>query len=201
MKTLLTIAAALVTLTSVTAQAATFTLSPNTCNNKEEGCTFVSIEGSIEPNDGGRFMELMLKAKPKKVLVGLHSDGGNLVASLQIGRFIRANNYATIVTSNSVCVSGCAMIWLAGSFKQVSETAKIGFHAAYTITKVGKQPYATESGQGNAVVGAYYSELGYSEDAIRFFTMAPPNSATWLSTEKADRLGIKVKVYAPEKKS
>jgi hypothetical protein len=42
----------------------------------------------------------------------------------------------------------------------------------------------------NALVGAYFAELGYSEDAIRFFTKAGPNSASWLTSDNAKRLGI-----------
>src|SRR5205823_9267598 len=113
-----------------------------TCNHKEVGCTAVWIEGVIEPNDGGKFMELMLKDKPKKALILLRSEGGNLIASLQIGRYIKNNGFATYVPGNSVCASGCAMIWLAGKSKMVDENAKIGFHAAYTVEKVGKQTYA-----------------------------------------------------------
>jgi hypothetical protein len=182
-------------LTTSAAQAATINLIPNRCNNNQEGCTTVTIEGDIEATDGGRFMELMLKSNTKKALIMLHSDGGNLTASLQIGRYIKNNSYSTYVPSNAVCASGRAAIWLAGAFKQADATAKIGFHAAYTLKKVGRQVVATETGQGNAVVGAYYAELGYSEEAIRYFTKTGPTSVTWLSSEMAQRLNIQVKIH------
>jgi len=201
MKTTLLAGMLLATLSTAAANAATFTLYPNTCNKNEEGCTAIWVKGTIEPNDGGRFMELLLKDKPKKALVLLDSPGGNLTAALQIGRYIKANGFSTFVPSNSVCVSGCAMVWLAGNPKLVNETGKIRFHAAYTVEKIGKQAYAKESGAGNAVVGAYYAELGYSMEAIIFFTKAAPSSATWLTSETAASLGIKVKVISNEKKS
>jgi hypothetical protein len=201
MTKLLTTAAMLAALT-VSAQAATFNVNPNTCNKKEEGCTVIHIVGRIEANDGGKFMEIILKDQPKKVLVSLNSEGGNLVASLQIGRFIKTYGYNTMVTTGSVCVSGCAMIWLAGNYKYASEEARIGFHAAYTIEQKGKQTYTRESGQGNAIVGAYYAELGFGEDAIRYFTAAAPTSASWLNQGVIKQLGLqKIEVYKPEKKS
>jgi hypothetical protein len=36
-------------------------------------------------------------------------------------------------------------------------------------------------------------ELGLSQEAIIYFTKAPPTSATWLTKEAAERLGIQVK--------
>jgi hypothetical protein len=186
-------------LATVSAQAATITLLPNTCNHKEEGCTAVWIEGRIEANDGGKFMEILLKDKPKKALILLHSEGGNVMAALQMGRYIKANNYATYVPSKAVCVSSCAFVWLAGNLKQVGENGKIGFHAAYYTEKVGKQTYALESGVGNAVIGAYYAELGYSQDAIMFFTKSSPGSMSWLNSDTAERLGIRVKVITDKK--
>jgi hypothetical protein len=196
------LAAALLAVTALataSAQAATIHLYPNTCNNKEEGCTAVWIQGTIEPNDGGKFMELMLKDSPKKAVIILNSTGGNLEASLQIGRYVKFQNYATYVPSGAVCGSGCAMIWLAGSLKQVGENGKIGFHAAYEIKKVGKQVYVKEDGMANAIVGAYYTELGYSVDAIKFFTAAAPSSALFLNNEWAAKLGINVKVITDKK--
>jgi len=189
MKTLPTIAATLLALSSA-AHAATLKVHPNMCNGGETGCTTVEIIGDIEPYDGGRFMELMLKDKHDKAVVILRSPGGNLTASLQIGRYIRANNYTTYATDLEACVSGCAIIWLAGWEKVVDAGAKIGFHAAYTVQRQGRQVRAQESGQGNAVVGAYFAELGYGEEAIRFFTKAGPNSASWLTKEVAERLGV-----------
>jgi hypothetical protein len=190
MKTLLTTAATLLALSSVAAPAATIKLHPNTCNGEERGCTAVEIIGFIEASDGGKFMELMLKDNPAKAVIILRSPGGSVPAALQIGRFIKAKSYTTYATDTDVCASSCAIIWLAGWEKIVDAGAKIGFHAAYTVQQAGRKLYAAESGMANALVGAYFAELGYSEDAIRFFTKAGPTSASWLTSDNAKRLGI-----------
>ena len=192
MKTVLVATALAATLLSSAANAATITLLPDTCSNKEPGCTAIVIEGQIYEADGGRFLELMLKNNPQKALVVLDSPGGSIDAALQIGRFIHANGWATFVPNKTYCVSACAMIWLAGGdLKHVSTTARIGFHAAYTLQK-GR---ASESGMFNALVGAYYSELGYTANAIRFFTSAPPNGVSWMNGAIAKELGVEATVY------
>jgi hypothetical protein len=197
MKTLITLASLALAALATTAQAAEIKAYPNKCNNEQAGCTTITIEGTIAPNDGGRFMALLLQHNTKKALIMLVSDGGNLEAALQMGRYIHANGYSTLVPYQSYCISACAIVWAAGKFKQGDSTAKIGFHAAYTVQAAGRRAYAVESGQGNAVVGPYYAMLGYNEEAIRFFTKASPNTATWLSSTIAEKLGIQVSILVP----
>jgi hypothetical protein len=174
------------------ANATDFSVHPDTCNNGEKGCTVVMMKGKIIANDGGKFLELMFKERPTKLVLFLDSEGGDVTSALQIGRHLKANNYSTYVGRNSACASACAMIWLAGHNKNIHATAQIAFHAAYLVSTDGKR--YKESGEGNAVVGAYYSELGYSEEAIRFFTKSAPDSASYLTDTVAKKLSIKYKL-------
>jgi hypothetical protein len=50
----------------------------------------------------------------------------------------------------------------------------------------------TESGPGNAVLGAYLDQIGLTEDAIVYITQAAPNSMKWLNMEEAAQHGIDV---------
>jgi hypothetical protein len=84
----------------------------------------------------------------------------------------------------------CGVIWLAGSQRFLSETSKVGFHAAYRAD-------GSESGQANAVVGAYLSDLGLSYAAIAFLTRSSPEAMTWLSSTDATRLGITYSLLKP----
>ena len=79
------------------------------------------------------------------------------------------------------CASACAT-WLGGSQRFMGQTAQIGFHAAYV--SAGGQ--VTETGAGNAMLGAYLNELGISERAILYITSANPHSMTWLSLADAE---------------
>jgi hypothetical protein len=73
----------------------------------------------------------------------------------------------------------------------MKDTSKIGFHAAY----VRNGPYKRESGVGNAVVGAYLTDMGLNLDAVRYVTTPGPDEIQWLSVRDAIRVGIAVYSY------
>jgi hypothetical protein len=75
----------------------------------------------------------------------------------------------------------------------MGENAMVGFHAAYR-EEGGR---ASETGAGNAVLGAYLSQIGLPESAIVYVTQAPPNSMTWLSMQDAVQRGIEVHLFSP----
>jgi hypothetical protein len=126
------------------------------------------------------------------MVVVLNSQGGNLGNALSIGAYVHDRNIATYVDADSVCASACGLIWLAGAFRMLAPSAKIGFHAAYD-TRTG-----LEKGQGNAVVVAYLTRLGFHLDTVRYATEAGPEGMTWLSKEDADRLGIQYQLIETE---
>jgi hypothetical protein len=71
--------------------------------------------------------------------------------------------------------------------------AKIGFHAAYRL----ENGAPIETGVGNALLGAYLSNLGLSDQAIVYVTMAAPSSMTWLTRREAETLGIDILSATP----
>ena len=73
----------------------------------------------------------------------------------------------------------------------MSNSARVGFHAAYTEDS--GQKVATSS--GNALVGAYLSQLGMSDNAIVYITGTKPDDIVWLTFADAQRVGIDVKPF------
>jgi len=73
----------------------------------------------------------------------------------------------------------------------MSETAKVGFHAAY----VKAEGQAAVSSAANAVVGAYLNQIGLPTSAIIYITEAPPDGMQWLNFVDARRYGIDVQPY------
>jgi hypothetical protein len=57
---------------------------------------------------------------------------------------------------------------------------------------VQKAGATTESGPGNAVLGAYLDQIGLPEDAIVYITQAAPSSMKWLNMDEAAQHGIDV---------
>ena len=120
----------------------------------------------------------------------LESPGGSLLDGLIIGRAIHAAGFSTGVAPETACASACALAWLAGTTRYMHPTALVGFHAAY----VEKNGRISESGVGNALVGAYLNELGLGFDAIVLVASAAPEEMNWLNAAKARQAGIEIVV-------
>lgn len=145
----------------------------------------ILLVGEMVEGDGQRFAEVA--SNRASVLVVFSSPGGNLLAGLRIGQFIRLHEFATLVPDGQHCASACALAWLGGTRRFMEPNALIGFHAAYIRDDRGR---ARESGQGNALVGAYLSRLGLSDEAILYIERARPDDITWLTEGDAHTYGI-----------
>ena len=148
--------------------------------------TLITIEGKIDYGDDRKFLDAALSVP--NAVVALSSPGGNLDAGLLVGRVIRRLHFTTVVAPDTVCASACAIAWLGGTRRVMSDTSKVGFHAAY-IEQDGK---TSESGMANALVGAFLNEIGLQSTAVRYVTQAAPDDIQWLSFADAKSLGIDV---------
>lgn len=173
------------------AMAATFNVQPQTGNNSP----VVIVIGDFEVGDEKKFIQSVLPLDNAVVI--LTSNGGNLFAGIEIGKAIRLKRFSTLVPTDSVCASACAIAWLAGDKRYVDVKGQVGFHAAYTQDGGKKIP----SGMANAVVGAYLSQLGYSQSAIIYATSAAPESIQWLSETDASKYGIEVEFIGAQSES
>jgi hypothetical protein len=103
---------------------------------------------------------------------------------IRIGNEIRAKGFWTFIKCGTLCESACALAWLGVVHRTISPAGFVGFHAAYdAVTRL-------ESGEGNALVGAYLARLGLSDAAIAYITHMGPNSMQWLSAGDAVKIGI-----------
>jgi len=144
----------------------------------------IVISGPIQPGDEARFRAVA--STTGQAIVILSSEGGNTMAGVEIGKAIRLAGFPTAVPSNTLCASACALIWLAGTPRFAEDDSHVGFHASYVVVA----GHTSESGVGNALVGAYLNQLGLSQRAIVFVTSAPPEGIEWLTAEKAQQVGI-----------
>jgi hypothetical protein len=157
----------------------------------DAAAALIMVEGDLELGDIEIFRSQV--APLSKATVAFRSDGGSLLAGIRIGMLIRVKNFTTIVPDAAQCASACAVAWLGGAHRFLGAGSKVGFHAAY-VQKAGG---ATESGPGNAVLGAYLDQIGLPEDAIVYITQAAPNSMKWLNMEDAAQHGIEVALLPP----
>ena len=150
--------------------------------------TLVAIEGELELGDIEMFRLKTESLPVGRATVEFHSKGGSLLAGIRIGALIRAKKFTTVVPDGAQCASACALAWLGGTRRLVGEYSSVGFHTAYIVKSGGP----TESGPGNAILGAYLSQLGLPEEAILYITHAAPTSMQWMSIEEATEFGITV---------
>ena len=123
-------------------------------SGKDGVVEIIAIYGELLPGDEKTFANIALQTQSSLVI--LNSQGGSLSAALGIGKAIRVKGFRTYVPDHGVCASACGLIWLAGTAKALSTTARVGFHAAY------REEYGVKSvtSSGNALVGAYLNSLG-----------------------------------------
>jgi hypothetical protein len=169
-----------------TSEAASVKAYTDACSGGQKGCTSFVIQGEIALGDEAKFESEVKRVwgETQSAVVILDSDGGDIVPAMAIGRSIRKLGIGTHVQFK--CISACAMIWVAGKNISALGTARVGFHAVYR--KEGNN--VREFGAGNALVGAYYAELGFNSEAIYAMTSTAPQSMMWLKTSQATKLGI-----------
>jgi hypothetical protein len=156
----------------------------------DNGAAKVVVHGDLIDSD---ITEFKSKTGPvSNAVVWLQSDGGSVVAGIEIGEIIRLKGFATFVPDRARCASACALAWLGGSPRYMAAGARIGFHAAYNASS------GQETGVGNAIIGAYLTRIGLPYSAVIYITQASPNSMTWMSSADAKRQGIEVSLKSGE---
>jgi hypothetical protein len=161
-------------------RAATFDARP-----MSEDSSLIVVQGNLEPGDEKKFIDVALSTS--NAVVVLNSNGGSLVAGIEIGKAIRLKGFTTLVPSDAQCASACASAWLGGRVRAMSDGAKIGFHAA-SFKENGQITSA-----GNALVGAYLNQLALPTTAIIYISETPPGEIRWLTFADAEQQGIEVR--------
>jgi hypothetical protein len=157
--------------------------------SREPGSLIIIVKGEFEPGDEQKFANIAIGAQFAVVVFG--SNGGAVIPAMEIGKAIRLKGFFTYVPPGLQCLSSCALAWLGGRARLASRYAQIGFHAVYS------EQYGLKAvnAPGNALVGAYLTQLGFSDIAVIYVTSAPPDRMLWLSFSDAAKYGIDVTPY------
>jgi hypothetical protein len=178
MRALLLAAAAI--LTVMPASAAEFTRTETI----ESRVPLIVIEGEIQKGDAARFRAMADTIPRGRAIVVLRSPGGYALESLMIGEAVRSHGFETSVPQNARCMSGCGLIWLAGTKRYLHADGVVGFHGAF-------DPKTNRAGSAtNAMIGGYLMQLGYSYTTIAFCTSAAPNQMAILSARTSAQAEI-----------
>jgi hypothetical protein len=146
----------------------------------------ITVKGPFKLGDENKFRAVALATS--NATVYLDSPGGKIHPALEIGRIIRIKGFSTAV-QETVCASSCAMVWLAGEPRMMSNFTSIGFHAPYSTDKNGAKQSDVTHG---AMVGSYLTNLGFNQKTVMYVVTAGADEMHWLQKSTADQLGIAV---------
>jgi hypothetical protein len=161
---------------------------------KDSENSYVKVWGEIVDGDGKKFADALNDVSVKGVL--LNSNGGSFEDGMAMAKLVYERKLWTSVRKNWECESMCAIIWIAGTVRYYGPKTKIGFHGVSTSWEVNEgngrkgrkyEPYSA----GNALVGAFFNQLGLWDIAIVALTSAKHDSMFWLNTKRLEELGIK----------
>lgn len=151
--------------------------------------TLIRVTGEFHAGDDRKLKRALLESDGT-VVVEFESPGGSLIAGLGMGRALWLHGATTAVQDGAVCASACGLAWLGGERRLMGSGARVGFHAAYYVDDQGRK---IETGQGNALIGAYLNQLGFSERSVLYITGAAPSGMSWLNPDEAEDLGISIR--------
>lgn len=149
--------------------------------------SIILVQGDLLEGDEKKFINSALSLSDTVVI--LESDGGNLVAGIEIGKAIKLKGFSTFVPNGSRCASACGLAWLGGRVRIMGRNALVGFHAAYS------KDDGKVSSAANALIGAYLNQLGLPSSAVIYITSPQPDEMRYLTIADAQRVGIDVKEF------
>ena len=155
-------------------------------DGKREGSpvpAIILIKGLLKHGDDVTFRQMI--GITTSAIVFLESPGGVIGPAMDIGLAIKGKGFESAVADGATCTSACALAWLGGSPRRMGEGAHVGFHATLSA-----RDDAAETAAGNALVGFYLHQLGFSSSAVIFVMKATPQSMTYLTERDALSSGI-----------
>lgn len=146
---------------------------------------YAVIGGTITSQDRDALLATQAEASAAGLrMVILGSEGGDLGAALEMGRYLRAMSFDAVILPDAVCYSACVFLLAAGIDKKVQ--GYVGIH----------RPYFTSSGAGSVSdaikatkleAEAYFEEMNIpGRLAEDMFSIDPANMRILSETELRD---------------
>lgn len=158
---------------------------------------WIYADGVINSGAPQRFAKLMeTKRIPDASLMFLNSPGGSLFAGMELGRLIRRYRLQTYVgakgegpykSKSGICLSACALTFLGGSFRYLSQGA-YGVHRFYSMTTGALG--SDEAQIVSAAVIQYIRDMGVDPTLFTEMTQAGKDEMHVIPESKLLALGV-----------
>lgn len=130
-------------------------------------------------------------------VIYLSSTGGFLEDGFRLGRTIKEEDFATILAETTLCASACAVAFLGGQRRVMSDTSVLLFHAPYRVMSSGEILCDRESTD----LLTYYGEMLHDDSADLLYSRTMENcsqSSGWTLNRDAAQV---FDILAPNPKS
>lgn len=172
-------------------------LSSDVRNDVRFGRVFsVVVGGTITPADRDALFATRSQASSAGLrLVILGSEGGDLYAAMEMGRYLRAMGFTAIVPPDAVCYSACVFLLAGGVEKKVE--GHVGIHRPYFTTGTfGSVVEAIKATKDE--VEAYFEEMNIPGRLAEDMFSIEPADMRVLSAEELRDYRLSSKDYAAQ---
>jgi hypothetical protein len=138
----------------------------------------IYLDGEIDRNTLNQIKNIVNKHKLNQAKVIFNSDGGNLMGAIEIGEYLRENEFSTDVgtydgqwnqSRTGDCYSSCVYAYIGGKYRFFDRNSKFGVHQFYSIDQ--KDVTIKDVEQGSQFIASYLvnyiSDMGVD---IKLFT-------------------------------
>lgn len=157
---------------------------------------YVLIDGSITDTDSDVLLQAREKAASADLrMVFLNSEGGNLNASIQMGRLLRELEFDAVILPDSVCYSAC--VFLLASSIDKSVEGRVGIHRPYFET-AGSGSILDEIKNIKSELELYLEEMNIPANLAEDMFSIEPNDMRILTDNEMQNYRLNIKDYAAQ---
>lgn len=177
----------------------------------------ILAEGVIDKDSARRLADFLANESahaphylPPSPVIAFNSPGGDLVGALELGRYIRKQNFDTylapkyervprgpdgndllgqteVFVKDASCASACAFAFVGGVNRWVAPEGRLGVHQFAGATE--------DAGEASSqvivvVLAAYLQDMGVDRSLLDIASLVPPQTVHWLSRDDLHKLRV-----------
>lgn len=152
----------------------------------------ILARGEIVPGDAPKLRRLLADGAFAGKWFAISSDGGSVLAALEMGRLVRSWGMTTYVPSKADCFSACLLVFVGGKDRRLGDGARIGSHQ-FRWSDDDLEAAARRASDAQELSGKilqHFISLGVSPEALVAVMQVPPDQMHVFSRFEAERYTI-----------
>lgn len=166
------------------------------------GCEWIAAQGEITPETPTKFKKYIAE-NGKPYLIRLHSNGGSLIAGIELGRMIREQGATTTIgktaqetgaglehleiAENGICASACAFAFMGGLERHAGPN-QLGMHQFYSVNDKKLDSRTVQILAGVSLL--HTIQMGIDPRVIVAASSTGPEAIRWFSQDELTRFGL-----------